>query len=287
MAKLLKVIFWIALPLTIVGWWQGDNFVNFDWLPRQVNEEPQQKTVRKKGFNVEYNDVAYTVEPKYDYELYGMVVSFRYHDGDRMLHKVWNDHLNVADVCVVWGNNMAGVDLNAFDFFNGQFTCNFSTGNQAAWQQFRKEQLSNNHLLTDDDGLRSRITELRIGDIIRVRGWLSWYGQAGRSDGAMRKTSVTRDDTGNGACETIYVRDFEIIRSMPNPWRTVFAVSGILTLLTAALLSDEWTKATYRDGGGSNANTDLAGIRTKTQDGKGHQFTSSTSLISRVRCQRR
>lgn len=234
MAKLLKIVFWIALPLTIVGWWQGNDFVAFDWLPRQVIEEPQQKKVRKKSFNVEYNDVAYKVEPKYDYELYGMVVSFRYHDGDRMLHKVWNDHLNVADVCVVWGNNMAGVDLNAFDFFNGQFTCNFSTRSQVAWQQFRKQQLSNNHLLTEDDGLRSRITELRVGDIIRVRGWLAWYGQSGASDGAMRKTSVTRDDTGNGACETIYVRDFDIIRSMPNPWRTIFAVSGILTLLTAA-----------------------------------------------------
>jgi hypothetical protein len=233
--KLLKVVFWIALPLTLAGWWQGNDFVDFDWLPSQVVEEPQQKKARKKGFNVEYNDVVYTVEPKYAYTLYGMVVSFRYHDGDRMLHKVWNDHLNVADVCVVWGDNMGEVNLNAFDFFNGQFTCNFSTGDQVAWQQFRVQQLSNNHLLTADDDLRSRITEVRVGDIIRVEGWLSWYGQAGLGNGAMRKTSVTRDDTGNGACETIYVRDFEIIRSMPNPWRTVFTLFGILTLLTVVL----------------------------------------------------
>ena len=128
---------------------------------------------------------------------------------------------------------MAGVDLNAFDFFNGQFTCNFSTRDQLAWQQFRPQQISNNHLLADDDRLRSRITELRVGDIIRVRGWLSWYGHAGRSDGAMRKTSITREDTGDGACETIYVRDFDIVRSMPNQWRTVFAVAGIISLLSA------------------------------------------------------
>ena len=235
MSILLKVLFWIGLPLTIAAWWQSDEFVPFDWLPREVIEEPHQKKVRKKDFNVQYNEVAYTVKPKYDYELYGMVVSFRYHDGDRMLHKIWNDHLNVADVCVVWGHNMAGVDLNAFDFFNGQFTCNFSTRDNVAWQQFQMQQLSNNHLLTEDDGLRGRITELKVGDIIRVKGWLAWYGQSGRGENFMRKTSVTRDDTGNGACETIYVKDFEVIRSMPNPWRNVFAVAGIITLLSAIM----------------------------------------------------
>lgn len=233
MVKLLKIAFWLALPLTLVAWWQSDEFVPFDWLPREIVEDPRQEKVREKPFEVAYNEVAYTVEPKYEYDLYGMVVSFRYHDGDRMLHKVWNDHLNVADVCVVWGNNLAGVDLNAFDFFNGQFTCNLSTGDRAAWEQFAQHQLSNNHLLSDDDRLRSRITELRVGDIIRVRGWLSWYGQAG--GGGMRKTSITRDDSGNGACETIFVRDFDIIRSMPNRWRTVFAVAGLITLLSGAL----------------------------------------------------
>ena len=29
-----------------------------------------------------------------------------------MLHRLWNDHLNVADLCVIWGNNARELELN-------------------------------------------------------------------------------------------------------------------------------------------------------------------------------
>ena len=28
-----------------------------------------------------------------------------------MLHRLWNDHLNVADLCVIWGNNARELEL--------------------------------------------------------------------------------------------------------------------------------------------------------------------------------
>lgn len=58
--------------------------------------------------------------------------------------------LNVADVCVVWANNAFNPDLNRFEFWSGQFTCKVKTSDSGAWQQFRLEQLSNNHLITED-----------------------------------------------------------------------------------------------------------------------------------------
>jgi len=225
MQLLVKIVFWTSLLLTLVGWWQRNDFVPVAPSIAQLNAEPAQKPVRKSGFRVEFNAVPYNVLPKHAYDLYGMVVSYRYHDGDQMLHKLWNDHLNVADVCVVWGTNLAEVDLNAFDFYNGQFTCNFSTRDNAAWAQFSLAQISNNHLITESAALRAQIADLSIGDVIRVRGWLSWYGEVGRPEAHMRKTSVSRDDTGNGACETIYVEQFEILGKMPNPWRQVLKVS--------------------------------------------------------------
>ena len=42
-----------------------------------------------------------------------------------------------------------------------------------------------------------------------MRGWLAGYSN---DDGFRRGTSTTRDDTGNGACETIYVDEFQIDR---------------------------------------------------------------------------
>lgn len=52
-----------------------------------------------------------------------------------MLHGRWNDHLNVAGFCVVWGHN-TGIDLQAFDFCSGQFTCFFRTDDPTAWRSF-------------------------------------------------------------------------------------------------------------------------------------------------------
>ena len=49
-----------------------------------------------------------------------------------------------------------------------------------------------------------------------MRGYLASYGTGA---GARRGTSTTREDTGNGACETIYVEKFEIVAAASSGWR--------------------------------------------------------------------
>jgi hypothetical protein len=89
-------------------------------------------------------------------------------------------------------------------------------------------QLSNNHLLSADHATRERIDSIRIGDQIRIKGRLASYGAVG---GPVRGTSTTRDDSGNGACETIFVDEFEIIAPAFNGWRAAMHVSiGVLAL---------------------------------------------------------
>ena len=175
------------------------------------------------------NQVLYQVQPLYDYSLYGLVVSYSHHDGDSMLHKLWNDHLNTADVCVVWSHTAFDLNLNDYSFWNGQFTCNIKTSDSAAWARFDMTQLSNNHLLSDDKLIRDQINDISVGDQIYIKGWLSEYASEG---GSKRGTSITRNDTGNGACETIFVTEFDILRSSPNPWRKLMYLSLMLFLGT-------------------------------------------------------
>jgi hypothetical protein len=111
-----------------------------------------------------------------------MVVSHRQHDGESTMHRRANDHLNVADVCVVWSDTAFSPYLRKIDFWNGIFTCNVETSDGA------------------------------VG-------------------GPVRGTSTTRDDTGNGACETIYVDEFEIVVRASSGWRLAMQVSlGMLVL---------------------------------------------------------
>ena len=60
--------------------------------------------------------------------------------------------------------------------------------------------------------------------------------------GSKRGTSTTRTDTGDGACETIYVRDFRIIREATSYWRISMWTSLALVLGTLAF----HFKAPYR-----------------------------------------
>ncbi len=214
----------------LVSFWHRNELPrNVDYRP-EVLSEPVQKQTRKKPFDAIYNGVSYLIQPQYDYELYGMIVSYRHHDGNSRMHLLANDHLNMLDVCVIWGDNTANDRLHKIDFWNGIFTCNVKTRDRAAWDSFDMNQLSNNHLISDDEYIRDRVSDVRVGDQIRVRGWLASYtGPVGT-----RGTSTTRTDTGDGACETIYVEGFEILEAATSFWRLSMYAS--LALLIGGLI---------------------------------------------------
>lgn len=198
-----------------------------DPLPA-LDEEPQQTASTRRPFSLSFNDVEYRVKPKYRYALDGLVVSFRHHDGNSRMHSRSQDHLNMLDVCVVWGSNADPELLNRLSFWNGIFTCNVKTRDREAWARFDMYDLSNNHLISDSPRIRDEVRNIRIGDQIRVEGWLASYGTR---TGDERGTSTTRTDTGNGACETIYVERFEITRAGMGPWRiAMWAALGTLLL---------------------------------------------------------
>jgi hypothetical protein len=157
------------------------------------------------------------------------VVSYRHHNSKYGLHKLWNDHLNIADICVVWGKNATNLNLNAIDFWSGIFTCNFETKDSQVWQQFKPKQIANNHLLTENEEIRDIIADVQIGDQIQISGMLAKYKN---NQGFNRGTSITRTDTGNGACETIYVNDFQITQPSKNAWRKVYAITLVSLLLS-------------------------------------------------------
>jgi hypothetical protein len=158
-----------------------------------------------------------------------MVVSYRYHDGESGMHRRTNDHLNMLDVCVIWGDNTANPWLDRIRFWNGIFTCNVQTRDSQAWDAFDIYQLSNNHLISDRERIRDEVRGLRIGDQIRIRGYLASYSNP---SGGKRGTSTTRLDTGDGACETIYVEQFDVVRAATSRWRQAMWASLIVLVLS-------------------------------------------------------
>jgi hypothetical protein len=192
-----------------------------DRLPRAtellpaLRDEPMQHAVAAQAFGAHAGTVDYRIAPVADYEITGLVVSR--HDADTWwdwIHRASNDHLNVVDLCMVWGANAADGAYEKMSFSSGQFVCYYSSRDDTAWQPQYTRALSNNHLLTEDPYIARQLRNLRIGDQVRIVGQLASYSHnAGFA--FTRGTSTTRDDTGNGACETIFVRDVALLERAP------------------------------------------------------------------------
>lgn len=68
---------------------------------------------------------------------------------------------------------------------------------------------TNVHLIPADRGVESALARVRAGDVIRLDGLLV---EARRADGWHWRSSLTREDTGNGACELLLVRSVAVVR---------------------------------------------------------------------------
>lgn len=222
-----NVVIVISFLWLLVSFWNRNELPGSIDYVAGIASAPQQTGTDRRSFEAVWDGVAYRVDPEYDYDLVGMIVSFRHHDENSRMHRLADDHLNMLDVCVVWGNNTSGAQLDKIDFWNGIFTCNVKTRDQAAWESFDMYQLSNNHLISDDDFIRDQVRKVKVGDQVRIQGVLASY----ESPGGLRGTSTTRTDTGDGACETIYVDRFEILQPATSYWRiSMYAALATLSV---------------------------------------------------------
>lgn len=211
-------------------------------LRQELRREPVQTPTQAAPFQTTVGGVTYTVKPLADYEIWGLVVSG--HDSSTWwdwIHAASNDHLNVVDLCVVFAENVTSGGYVGLDYSSGQFVCYVQTRSAEAWSRFSMRALSNNHLLADRNWIASKLRGVRIGDQIRIRGWLSEYSH-NHGFAFTRGTSLTRDDTGNGACETIYVQEIEVLRRGGGPWR--WLLWPAVGLIVAGLVI--WLRAPFK-----------------------------------------
>ena len=141
---------------------------------------------------------------------------------DMYHYGIWRDFINVKDICVIWGEqNIDSEVYKELGFRSDTWTCYCYWKDNETLRRFDGRCVSNNHLLSDSKELNRTIMRAEIGDQIYLRGYLSQYSHSGNK--FRRGTSTRRDDTGNGACETIFLEDFEILKIANPTWRHVYA----------------------------------------------------------------
>jgi hypothetical protein len=224
-AAIVRILLVGSALLFIVAWWQRDALPPQERLDPALLADPQQAPTETMAFRATVGGIEYTVRPLYTYDLHGLVVSK--HDADTWwdwIHRAWNDKLNVTDLCVIWGANARTDNYRKLDYSSGQFVCNVRTGSAEVWNAFDMTALSNNHVLADDPSIARTLKSMRVGDQVHVRGYLAEYSHD-QGPHFFRGTSTTRTDQGNGACETVYATDAEILRAGNGGWRIAFWVA--------------------------------------------------------------
>jgi hypothetical protein len=146
----------------------------------------------------------YTIIPQKRYQLSGIVVSYRRY------RRGWMHNLSPWDYTVSWGNTQQYLPYVKFDQIV-RF-CLFSTKHPEKVDiSYLESHIANNHLIPANNNLRKAMGRVKKKDQVLIDGFLVNVISTDRKNRIGNWTSsLTREDTGNGACEIIYVTRLRI-----------------------------------------------------------------------------
>jgi hypothetical protein len=241
---LLRLTLLVSIGLFAISYFLKDDLPDGDDILEDLLQPPVQAEINMAPFEIEAGEIVYTLTPLYAYELFGMVVS--YHNcgtwWDIYHHDQWKDFINVKDLCVVWGKNVQTEVYKDMRFTSDSWTCTYYWPNDEVGSRFDYTSLSNNHILSHDESVTKSILKTQSGDQIYLRGYLAEYSHSDMD--FHRGTSINRTDTGNGACETIYVEDYQILKTGNPFWRMTFTFSKHVILLSLLLVIIRFFRST-------------------------------------------
>lgn len=176
------------------------------WTSRPISHEPgiiasrspiQQPVTQPEPFD--YNQFKVTPLAKFSAEA-RVLSRKRYHLGRAA-------RLAPVDLALGWGSMsdesiLKSIKITQSNRFYYWFVKNYPIPKQEIITHS-----TNMHLIPANSSIRNKIKQARKGSLVKFSGYLVKVECA---DGWQWKSSLTRDDTGNGACELVWVEQFEL-----------------------------------------------------------------------------
>jgi hypothetical protein len=174
---------------------------SIDYEPINALNEPEQTDLtdatpivhRANNTNLIYTPVA-------EYRIPARVLSKHAYRGD------WSSQIAPYDFALGWGNcadkeYMKGIKIDQmqrFYFYNASQKDYYKLG-------YIGLHSANNHVIPATKNLRHLVGRIKRGDMVVMEGYLVRVSGSVKGGQVSWGTSTSRDDTGNGACEVIYV----------------------------------------------------------------------------------
>jgi len=190
------------LAVIIVAIWLVSHF----WPWREIRHEPG---VLVKDDPIQTNIDAMSLPPVKDYKIEAVAL---YDITARVLHtkRYWagrGSELVPIDVAVSWGrmSDQAVLDQLSISQSNRFYFYEWMGQPPIPLQEIITHS-ANMHLIAATSRVTDSISHLRAGQVVSMHGYLV---NVSTSDGFHWRTSLTRSDTGNGACELFYVENVQ------------------------------------------------------------------------------
>jgi hypothetical protein len=241
--KIKRVLFYSFLAVFIVTFFTRNSYRGVSEIKPEVLVEPiQTKTSETETISFEKDDYQYELAPLYDYEINGLVV----HRMDYTWFSIYKmDSVFPLDLCMMWGENVKNrtYQESFLKFSQDTRFCRYSWRGHLT---FDANEVSNNHILVKDKALEKRLRSINAGDQLRIKGKLvnvfgENIGKPGKYDPETFKmgTSIRRNDADAGACEIIYLEDFEILKKGNPVSCLLFKISswGLVILIFVAIIT--------------------------------------------------
>ena len=173
-----------------------------------IKDPVQEETTGQTHIFVDDYDI--TVSYLYTYDISALVVS---------THNYWGggvgDKLAPRDLALAWGDVAAynkTIDFHwkqSGRWYSWQVNT-YDEVDQVGGVQGVTEHSSNNHLIAADESVRKAIKKIKVGDYVRLKGYLVNLDGT-KPDGSTFywHSSTTRSDSGAHSCEVMYVTGVE------------------------------------------------------------------------------
>jgi len=225
--RLVGQAFVLAAVLLAIAWFMKRRAIPATAIDAASMRAPVQSATSRPQFTFDFDGRAVRVRPVAEYRIGGLVLS---RNDVESFADIYHDASSVdtVDLCLLSGESLSTDDFHQVKVSSGPFTCYFR---YPPGIHFHPDDLSNNHLITADPAIRTRLEAIDTGDQVLLRGLLVDYQMEDWHDW-WRRTSTVRGDDG---CEVVLVESLEVLRRGAPRWRRLYQVSGCLVVILPAL----------------------------------------------------
>ncbi|GAA0207745.1 hypothetical protein GCM10009123_14060 [Kangiella japonica] len=162
-------------------------------------EEPKQELINAA---TPFQHKGFKVKPLAEFDITAKVIrreDYRYDQGAA---------ISPMDLALGWGRMSEEAVLKHINFSQSGRWYRYRYQSAPIPQKEIETHSANMHMIPAESWIQDDLEGISAGQVVRIRGKLV---EVSKDDGWKWRSSLRRDDTGDGACELVYVENVEII----------------------------------------------------------------------------